>query len=129
VYAEEGRCEQALAEAYRTVRSPDPAVRAVDPRYDAVYAQARCGEAAEARRFAAQAEARAREGGQVDPFFLALVFAALHNDAKVFEWLNRAVANRSSTLFWLRAHPAFKPWRNDPRFQALVRQVYQSGKA
>jgi serine/threonine-protein kinase len=39
------------------------------------------------------------------------------------EWLEKAGAERSSSLTALKVDPTYDPLRNDPRFQALVRRV------
>lgn len=69
-------------------------------------------------------EARSRDGGYVNPFFVATVYAALQDSAGVFRWLNKALEQNDWALFELRVHPAFKAYRADPAFQALVRKAH-----
>ena len=39
------------------------------------------------------------------------------------QWLDRAYAERSDFMVWLKVHVAFDPLRADPRFGALLRRV------
>ncbi|MGE5091568.1 MAG: protein kinase domain-containing protein [Bacillota bacterium] len=119
VYADAGQCGKALAESRR--ESP-----VADYSGSIAYAAARCGNPAPARQYVAEFESLARAGKPVDGFWVSTVYASLHDDAKVFEWLNRAVAEHSGVLFMLRRHPALREYRNDPRFKALVHRVYDA---
>lgn len=58
-----------------------------------------------------------------DLLSLAMIRFYLGDDDRGFEWLERAVAGRLSYVRWLNVHPALDPWRNDPRFVALVRRL------
>ena len=117
LYAATGRCADAL-------RLLPPNAARNNAAYEIAYTLARCGITADARRFLADREAEFRAGQDVDGFWLARVYAALGDDAKVFQWLNRAVQEPAWALFMLRRDPAFKSYRSQPRFQQLVRQVY-----
>ena len=117
LYATIGRCADAL-------RLLPPNTARNNAGYEIAYVLARCGATADARRFVADREAEFRAGQDVDGFWLARVYAGLRDDAKVFQWLNRAVQEPAWALFMLRRDPAFKSYRSQPRFQQLVRQVY-----
>jgi serine/threonine-protein kinase len=82
--------------------------------------------AAAGRRAEALAILRAveRNPAPLDLLTLAMVRFDLGDDDRGFEWLERAVAARHSYVRWLNVHPAFDPWRNDPRFVALVRRLH-----
>jgi hypothetical protein len=51
------------------------------------------------------------------------VYAALGERDKAFEWFNKAIAERDYILVLIRVDPMFDDVRDDPRFQALVKQV------
>ncbi len=117
VLAEGHDCEGARTELRR-----EPVLQ--DESASLARASALCGAPEAARRFVVDREARRRAGEPVDAFWTAGTYAALKDDAKVFEWLDRGVREHSSVLFMLRRHPAFREYRNDPRFIAVLRRVY-----
>jgi TolB-like protein/tRNA A-37 threonylcarbamoyl transferase component Bud32 len=57
------------------------------------------------------------------PEHLAYVYAALGEDGQAFAMLERAVAERDQNVLWLKVDPRLDQFRNQPRFQALVRRV------
>lgn len=116
-YADLHRCPEALAAIQ--------ASRAASARSgDVVYVEARCGAAAAARATLSDWEARAANGVYIGPFQFAVAYAGLGDDAKVFAWLNRAVAERDWQLWELGVYPAFKRYHSNPAFRKLMRRVY-----
>ena len=61
--------------------------------------------------------------GELDPTMVALVHGRLGDLDQGFVWLQRALADRSSRLVWIKVDPRFAPFRKDPRFAALVRRI------
>jgi TolB-like protein/DNA-binding winged helix-turn-helix (wHTH) protein/Tfp pilus assembly protein PilF len=57
----------------------------------------------------------------VPPYAMALVYAGLGQRDSAFEWLDRAYAERDVHLVFL-ADPKWDPFREDPRFRALVKR-------
>ncbi len=53
----------------------------------------------------------------------ALVYAGLGDKEQAFAWLEKAFAERSHWLVWLRLDPRWKGLRGDPRFAALVERM------
>ena len=51
---------------------------------------------------------------------MATVYAALGDSRSAFEWLDRALDERSHSIALLRVDPALDPLRRDPRFDALL---------
>lgn len=56
----------------------------------------------------------------------ALVYAGLGEREQAFAWLEKAFAERSHWLVWLRLDPRWKTLRDDPRFPALVERMKYS---
>lgn len=56
----------------------------------------------------------------VTAYGIALVHAGLGDKAEAFTWLDKAFAERSHWLVWLRLDPRWKTLRSDPRFAVLV---------
>jgi len=80
------------------------------------------GRLAEARR-ETEALATDRSGDYIAPVDLAWCYAALGKRDRAMEWLEKAFAERSSALVYLRIEPPFDPLREDPRFAELVHRM------
>ena len=83
---------------------------------------ARAGRTAEARRVVDQLNAIAAEK-YVSPAAWAAVYLGLGETDRAFDWLGKAVEERSSLLVWLKVDPAFDTVRGDPRFGKLLVSV------
>jgi serine/threonine-protein kinase len=59
----------------------------------------------------------------VPPFVLAYMYAGLGHQDRAFEWLDKAVAERSPLMVFLNVEPGWDTLRRDPRFRALVKRV------
>jgi TolB-like protein/DNA-binding winged helix-turn-helix (wHTH) protein/Tfp pilus assembly protein PilF len=59
----------------------------------------------------------------VSPGLIALVYAALNERAQCLTWLEKAYAQHSSMMTWLKVDPRFDRIRAEPRFQELMRRV------
>lgn len=85
------------------------------------YTLATSGRLEEARGALIVLERRAHER-YVPPYAIALVYAGLSNDERVFEWLEQALAVRDAHLVYVLVDPKWDPYRKDERFQELVRR-------
>jgi len=59
----------------------------------------------------------------VTAYGVALVYTALGDKEQAFAWLDKAFAERSHWLMWLRFDPRWKSLRGDPRFAELVERL------
>ncbi|MCH9001762.1 MAG: protein kinase [Planctomycetes bacterium] len=59
----------------------------------------------------------------VPAFFMAKLYLGLGDNARTFEWLDRAYVERSNILTRLNHHPAFDSLRGDPRFEELLQRI------
>jgi eukaryotic-like serine/threonine-protein kinase len=84
-------------------------------------------DAAEGRRQAALQALVALEekasSGQLDPTMVAFVHGRLGHLDEAFSWLERAYAERSVRLVWIKVDPRFRPLSGDPRYSALVERM------
>jgi tetratricopeptide (TPR) repeat protein len=87
-----------------------------------VRVRALAGRRAEALRDLAEL-ARDQPGHYVAPHELAWCHAALGDEDRAIEWLEKAYAERSPALVHLKIEPLFDPLRGDPRFADMVRRV------
>ena len=61
------------------------------------------------------------------PYGVATVYAALGDKTRAFEWLEKAYAERSEDIVFLKIDPRLKSLRPDPRFADLLRRVGLKG--
>jgi TolB-like protein/tRNA A-37 threonylcarbamoyl transferase component Bud32 len=116
-YRERGRYEEALAE-YRRAQT----LAGELPLHGYAITYARMGRTTEARAILAQLATYSRTH-YVNPLSVAAVHAALGESDRAFEWLERAVTDRTVLLAGLNFWPDFDTLHADPRFAALVRRV------
>jgi TolB-like protein len=63
------------------------------------------------------------ELGDIGPYQFAEIYAQWGNTPRALEWLQTAVRLRDSALGWLKTDPLMDPLRNEPRFQAIEREL------
>jgi TolB-like protein/Tfp pilus assembly protein PilF len=80
------------------------------------------GRTEDARAVLRVLEARARER-YVAPYEIGLVHAALGDTSAAFDWLEKALDERSSWLVYVRQEPRLRTLVRDARLEAIVRQV------
>jgi TolB-like protein/Flp pilus assembly protein TadD len=67
------------------------------------------------------------DGGYVSPYNFALVYAALGDKTRMYDWLDQAMKVHAAACVMLNVEPAFQPWRSEPRFQELVARTRVPG--
>ena len=85
-------------------------------------AEAHAGHRTEALRLINELKQR-RQKGYIPAGAFINPYLALHDYNEAFSWFERAYAEQSYILQFLKVHPFFDPVRSDPRFQDLVRRV------
>jgi len=58
-----------------------------------------------------------------DAYDIAEVYAFRNQSDQAFEWLDRAYAQRDSSLFATKVDPLFKSLHNDPRYAAFLKKM------
>ncbi len=86
------------------------------------YAYAVTGRRAEAQKALAELQERSAQT-YVQPVLLAVIYGALGDRDRAFQWLDKGFADRSGWLVYLKADPMFRPLRGDARFAGLARRV------
>lgn len=114
-----GRFEESLAEA--------ASAEAVIPEWPVIivqrgYTLGTMGRADEARAVLGELE-RMSTKRFVTSYGVALVYTGLGDREQAFAWLDKAFAERSHWLMWLRFDPRWKSLRSDPRFAGLVERL------
>jgi len=80
---------------------------------------ARCGPARRGEAVLEQMLARTRRGNTAARRVIASVYVGLGDKDQALAWLNRAVDDRTWTMFLLRVEPTLDPLRSDPRFRGF----------
>jgi DNA-binding winged helix-turn-helix (wHTH) protein/TolB-like protein/Flp pilus assembly protein TadD len=114
-----GEHEQAIREITKGIELSDNSSRM---RAASGVIQARSGNLTAAKQVASEL-VREASHSYVSPIDIAFVFSAMGEKDKAFEWLEKAVAERSCWLFLLKADPDWEPIRSDPRFENIVQKV------
>ncbi len=87
-----------------------------------VRAYAHAGREADALRLMQELQQRG-QAGYVPAAAFVNAYLGLGDTEQAFVWLERAYAEHSMILQYLKVHPYFDPLREDPRFKNLVRRV------
>ena len=66
---------------------------------------------------------RSADGRYIQPYYTAAVHAALGDEDRTFEWLNRAWEDRDTWMAFLGVDPIWDEIRSDERFVRLVKRV------
>ena len=86
------------------------------------YALAKSGKRAEARSILERLLKSSAEK-YISPYTIALVYNGLDEHDKTLSWLERAYAQRSAAIVFLKVEPKWNNLRSDPRFQDLLRRL------
>lgn len=57
----------------------------------------------------------------------ALLYARAGDAERMYQCLDQAVTQKGNSELWLSVHPSWNPYREEPRFQALLRRVGLAG--
>ena len=119
VYAQQGKHEQALAALDRALALSNTDHVALSVW---AYAQALAGNDTKAREALKQLQDLAQQR-YVSAGSVGLVYGALGETDKAFDYLDKAFANKDIEMIWLKVDPAYDPLRTDPRFGKLAKRV------
>jgi len=118
-YEDMGRYDDAIAE-YRTFErlgGEGPTAAAY-----IAHAEAKRGRRGEAQRILRELE-KSDNTGYVSPYEYALVYAGLGDREPMFEAFAKALDERSDFLLYLGVDSAWREYRSDPRFAALLQRI------
>ena len=59
----------------------------------------------------------------VSPFYIALVYAGLHENKQSLDWLEKAYEDHSNAIIFMKVDPELSGLRSEPRFQELLRRL------
>jgi len=118
-YEQKGMFERAIAEFQKT-RTLSPASTFATAGLGHAYGMA--GNRAEAVQILRELIEQSKKG-YVPAFDVAVVYEGIGDDEHAFEWVEKAYAERSSWLVYLKQDPRFDSLHSNPHFQDLLRRV------
>ena len=119
VYEQQGKYEEAIGELQKGL---DLSRGESEMAGTLGHAYAVSGKRGEAEELLATLKDRSRQQ-YVAPFDFALIYVGLGDINSTFEWLERAYADHSTWLTWIKVDPRFDNVRSDPRFRDLLRRM------
>ncbi len=119
-YIQKRRYDEAIAEMQRAVEFSGKSTQMIAA---LGYAYAAAGRRDTAQGIIVELERRSKES-YVDNYFVATIFAALGEKDEAFALLNKACAERSYWMPWLKIDFQLDNLRSDSRFEALVKRVF-----
>jgi DNA-binding winged helix-turn-helix (wHTH) protein/TolB-like protein/Tfp pilus assembly protein PilF len=120
IYGEEGRFDDAVAEAKRAVDLSERSA-AMLAMLACMYAEA--GRKDEALGILDSLQKQLEKGEYVPPLNVAWVYGYLGDRDTAFTWLERAFQEQETRLNTIKSAPAFDPLRSDPRFATFVQRL------
>ena len=87
------------------------------------HAYAVSGRRGEAVKIIEQLQELINRQSYVSPYSIALIHAALEEDDRAFEWLDRAYSERDESFIHLKVDPRLDSLRSDPRFTERLRLI------
>src|SRR5687767_7513399 len=118
IYIQTGRYDDAIALVQKHLEKPERRNGALS---NLAILHAKTGRLAEAQKTLELLLVESKS--QNSPYNIARVYAALGENDKAMEWLERAVERRSFSVWFVRADPFLDPLHNDPRFPELLRRI------
>jgi tetratricopeptide (TPR) repeat protein len=85
-------------------------------------AYARSGNKAEAERLLADLITESKKQ-YVSPYYFAVVYVGLGKPEEAIDWLEKAFADRSNGLVFLKVEPELDDLRSNPRFVVLQQKL------
>ena len=124
-YLQKGLNQLALAEFQKAVQLSSGGEDNGDQYYEAAVGEAYAllGNSVEARKVLDLLLERSKTR-YVPAYAIALIYAGLGERERVFEWLQKASDERSTSMAYLKMDPALRTFRSDPRFIAMARAIH-----
>ena len=117
-YAEQGRFKEAIANLEKAAELD----KSVMVRLFRAHVHAVAGDRRRAEDLIHQTEQDA-EHRYVCPYEIATAYVSLRNNDKAYEWLRKGIEERADCMAWLGVEPWMEPFRSDPRYEQLVREI------
>jgi TolB-like protein/DNA-binding winged helix-turn-helix (wHTH) protein/Tfp pilus assembly protein PilF len=114
-YEQKGQFNLAIEELQKTLELAHSSPLTISA---LAHAEALSGNHTTANKLLAQLEALSKKQ-YVSPYYIAIVYLGLGKNELAMNWLEKAYADRSNGLVFLKVEPELDPLRTNPRFIAL----------
>jgi eukaryotic-like serine/threonine-protein kinase len=118
-YEQEGRWPEAVRHLEQAVEISGGST---EMRWSLAHSYAASGQRERARELLRKLESDAATQ-YVSPYGVAVIHTTLGEHEQALTWLEKAYAERSPWMVWLKADPRLDPLRKQPRFQQLVAKM------
>jgi tetratricopeptide (TPR) repeat protein len=119
-YEATGRREEAITEYQKAAQLSEGNL---DATAFLAHAYAEAGRRDEAEKIPARLRQKSKTA-YVSPYFIATIYAGLHDNHRAFAFLEKAYQEKSPDMVWhLKADVRLDNLRSDPRFQSLLRRI------
>lgn len=118
-YEEKGQYDLAVEELRRAVEISHSSPLMISA---LAHAYALSGNHSEARKLLAQLDVQSKKQ-YVSPFYVAIIYLGLGDNELAMNWLQKAYADRSNGVVFLKVEPELDALRSDPRFISLLRKL------
>jgi TolB-like protein/DNA-binding winged helix-turn-helix (wHTH) protein len=123
-YEATGRRGEAITEYQKAVQLSEGNL---DATAFLAHAYAEAGRRDEAEKILARLQQKSKTA-HVSPYFMATIYAGLHDNDRAFAFLENAYQEKSPDIAWhLKADVRLDNLHSDPRFQDLLRRVIPTG--
>ena len=117
-YAEQGRMQEAIGNLQKAAQlDRSPTILALGAHVHAV-----AGQKAEARRLIQEVE----EGSKhryFCPYEIGTAYVSLGDHDTAYRWFRKGIEDRADCMAWLGVEPWMRPFRSDPRYAQLLREI------
>jgi TolB-like protein/DNA-binding winged helix-turn-helix (wHTH) protein/Tfp pilus assembly protein PilF len=118
-YEQEGAFDLALPELHKAVELSHNSPLMLSA---LAHAYAKSGNSAEAQKLVLQLREQSTHS-YVSPYYMGIVYLAMGKNDAAMDWLEKAFADRSNGLVFLKVEPELDSVRSNPRFTALERKL------
>jgi TolB-like protein/DNA-binding winged helix-turn-helix (wHTH) protein/Tfp pilus assembly protein PilF len=118
-YEQKGSYQQAIVELEKATsvsHGSPPMLGALGHAYGVA------GKRAEALKFLSLLQEQSKKQ-YVSPFYIAIVYAGLHESGKALDLLEKSLQDRSNAIIFIKVEPQLDSLRSTPRFQALLHRL------
>ena len=117
-FAEQGRFQEAIASLEKAAELDKSAMIHLFR----AHVHAVAGDKRRAQDLVHQTE-REAEHKYICPYEIATAYVSLRDNDKAYEWLRKGINERADCMAWLGVEPWIEPFRSDPRYEQLVREI------
>ncbi len=117
-YAEQGRFQEAVSNVQKAARlDKSPTILALGAHVHAV-----AGNKSEARKVIQEVEEGAKHR-YFCPFEIGTAYVSMGEPDTAYKWFRKGVEDRADCMAWLGVEPWIEPFRSDPRYAQLLRDI------